>query len=186
MLSDYVIQHGHHKYDRYFPFYDATLGPFSEKSLSLLEIGCSADSLTMWRDVFPLWEIYGLDRSSGGPTNQDDLHAIEGVTFVEGDQTDPVVLSKFPALDVVVDDAGHRPLNQITTFEFFFPRMHEGGWYFIEDLHTSYWEGYGEGNVVDYSKGLLDDLNAVWREETPDFPVAEVRMIDSLLAVRRA
>lgn len=183
-LTDYAEKHGHHKYDRYFRVYDEVLGALVDQPLRLLEIGVSADSLTMWRSCFPAAEIVGLDQSPRGPTNQDDLAAVPGVTFILGDQTDCMLLQSLGSFDVIVDDGGHRPRQQIGAFKELFPRMRAGGWYFIEDLHTSYWANYGSGNTVKFAAELLDDLHAVWQDREPRWAMSEVRVIDSLLAVR--
>jgi len=186
-LSDYVARYGHHKYDHYFAVYEQTIGTWENEVFRLLEIGCSADSLTMWRKSFPEAEVIGLDTCSRGPTNTDDLAAVLDVVFIEGDQRDIELLKQLGAFDVVIDDAGHRPKDQILTFETLFPRMVPGGWYFIEDLHTSYWdEQYGPGNTVDWLKTLLDDLHARYAELAPMYHVAEFRMVDSLAAIRKA
>lgn len=44
-----------------------------------------------------------------------------------------------------------------TTFQEMFPELSSHGVYFIEDLHTCYWEEYGGGlgkpdNFIEYSK----------------------------------
>lgn len=185
-LFSYVAQHGHHKYDRYFPFYDDCLRDLREHpDLRLLEIGCSADSLKMWRDCFDLWEVTGLDECPRGPTNQDDLAYIPDVVYVEGSQTDLALLDRLGAFDVVIDDASHRPDDQVITFDFLFPRMNSGGWYFIEDLHTSFWPDYGEGSTLEFAQEIIDDIHAPWAHEQRAWPIAELRIIDSLLGVRR-
>jgi hypothetical protein len=184
-LARYAEKHGHHKYDRYFRVYDEALGARADQPLRLLEIGVSADSLTMWRSCFPAAEIVGLDFSPAGPTNQDELATVPGAIFVLGDQTDSELLESLGAFDVVVDDGGHRPEQQLGTFAVLFTRMNPGGWYFIEDLHTSYWPEYGEGSAVEFAKSLIDDLHARWAGATANWPVDELRVIDSLIAIRR-
>jgi hypothetical protein len=176
---------GHHKYDRYFGVYDEVLGERADKPLRLLEIGVSADSLTMWRSCFPAAEVLGLDLSLGGPMNQDDLANVPGTTFVHGDQADRELLMGLGSFDVIIDDGGHRPEQQVDSFEVLFPRMNAGGWYFIEDLHTSWCEGYGPGNMLDFCDELVDDLHARWQGREPRLAISEIRVIDSLLAVRR-
>jgi hypothetical protein len=184
-LTRYAEKHGHHKYDRYFRVYDEALGAQADQPLRLLEIGVSADSLTMWRSCFPTAEIVGLDLSPGGPTNLDELARVPGITFVLGDQTDHELLERLGSFDVIVDDGGHRPEQQKGSFSTLFPRMNPGGWYFIEDLHTSYWPEYGEGSTIAFVKALIDELHAVWAAVSPTWPIQEVRVIDSLVAIRR-
>jgi hypothetical protein len=184
-LTRYAEKHGHHKYDRYFRVYDEALGAQADQPLRLLEIGVSADSLMMWRSCFPAAEIVGLDLSLGGPTNMDDLRRVPGATFVLGDQSNSTLLESLGAFDVIVDDGGHRPEQQVGSFEVLFPRMNPDGWYFIEDLHTSYWSEYGEGSTVEFVKTLIEELHASWAGISPKWPIQEVRVIDSLVAIRR-
>lgn len=180
-LTDHVAEYGHSKYDWYFPFFDECLLWVDVDRL--LEIGCSSRSLRTWAMAFPMAEIVGLDLSPRGPTNTDDL-TTAGVNFILGDQTDMALLESLGAFDVVVDDGSHVPADQMLSFLTLFPRMNSGGWYFIEDLHTSYAVEY-EGTIFPFLQGLLDDLHARYRGVDRRWPVAEIRFVDSLVAIRR-
>lgn len=191
-LTAYAAEHGHSKYDWYFPFFDDVLRDHEVKRL--LEIGCSARSLKTWLDCFSEAEIVGLDIDDHGPTGLDDHHAmaaaIERLTFVQGDQTDMHTLHQLGSFDVIVDDGGHHSYQQITSFENLFPRMPSGGWYFIEDLHCSYIEMYQDDGptTIDFLKTLFDEVNARYFS-TPRqsrWPIAEVRFTDSIVAMKRA
>lgn len=189
-LTAYSKSHGHGKYDRYFPFFDETLEGHTVERL--LEIGCSAMSLTTWLKCFPRAEIVGLDASAGGPTGTDDNHRLARrnprLTFVIGDQADPEVLASLGAFDVVVDDGGHQSYQQIASFKTLFPAMTPGGWYFIEDLHCSYWPGYNSKGptTMRFIKGLLDDMHAKYLDPPRQarWPINEVRLLDSVAAFR--
>lgn len=188
VLSEHVAEYGHSKYDWYFPFYDEVLfgGAWIKR---LLEIGCSSRSLKTWQACFPHAEIVGLDLSPRGPTNTDDLPGIGEITFVQGDQTDVELLLSLGAFDVIVDDGGHQMSQQKISWMTLFPRMPSGGWYFIEDLHTSYCSGYQDTKptMVDLIKEMLDDLHARYWEPPRErrWPIAEIRLVDSLIAMRR-
>lgn len=190
-LTEYVLEYGHNKYDWYFPVFDAALDGHTVHCL--LEIGNSAQSLQMWLDCFPEAEITGLDIDGHGPTGQDDHHAMaaanDRLTFIQGDQANLHVLHHLGAFDVIVDDGGHHSYQQITTFTELFPKMPSGGWYFIEDLHCSYVEMYQDDGptAIGFLKGLLDDLNARYfpTPRQQRWPIAELRLVDSLAAIRR-
>lgn len=139
----------------------------------------------MWRDCFPLAEVIGLDINPRGPTNQDNLREVAGVTFIEGDQRNVDLLEALGCFDVVIDDGGHIPVEQILTFSILFPRMHSGGWYFIEDLHTSYY-GYDGGSTITFLQEMLDDLHARYQQKQQRWPVSEMRVVDSLVGFRKA
>lgn len=179
----YVAEHGHGKYDWYFPFYDAALRDL--KVTRLLEIGCSELSLTTWRDCFPGAEIVGLDLNPRGPTNQEDLPGVAGVTFIEGDQEHEDLLRSLGSFDVVFDDGGHHDYQNIKSFQTLFPAMNPGGWYFIEDLHCSY-DGAYHGSTVNFLKTLVDDLHARYLGGRQRWPISELRFCDSLVGIRRA
>lgn len=151
----------------------------------MLEIGCSERSLTTWRNCFPLAAIVGLDISPRGPTNQEDLGSVEGVTFIEGDQRDVELLRSLGVFDVVIDDGGHIPHEQLLTFRTLFLAMPVGGWYFIEDLHTSY-DGYDGGSTIDFLKFVLDDMHARYQQLEQRWPIGEMRVVDSLVGFRKA
>ena len=72
------------------------------------------------------------------------------VTVDSGDQADVDFLRKFVnkhggGFDVIVDDGGHKMVQQMTSLIHLFPSLRSGGLYFLEDLHTSYIEKYGGG-----------------------------------------
>jgi len=191
-LTQYAAEHGHGKYDWYFPFFDDALQ--DHEVHRLLEIGNSARSLQTWLDCFPNAEIVGLDVDDHGPTGQDDHHAMaaeeERLVFVQGDQADMHTLHMLGAFDVIVDDGGHHSYQQIASFETLFPRMPSGGWYFIEDLHCAYVPMYQDDGptTIGFLKTLFDDVNARYfptpREQR--WPIAEVRFADSIVGIRRA
>jgi hypothetical protein len=191
-LTAYSLKHGHDKYDRYFPFFDQTLK--GHKVRRLLEIGCSTRSLMTWLACFPGAEIVGLDASPFGPTGLDDNPALaeanERLTFVVGEQEDTELLLSLGEFDVIFDDGGHHSFQQITTFKTLFPEMPSRGWYFIEDLHCSYWPHYNERppTTMNFTKDLLDDMHARYTEPPGEsrWPIAEVRLLDSVAAFRRA
>lgn len=185
-LKTHVAEYGHSKYDWYFPFYDDVLKGVQVERL--LEIGCSVRSLKMWARCFPQAEIVGLDLTPRGPTNTDDL-TTAGVNFVLGDQTDVKLLESLGAFDVVVDDGGHLMSQQIISWTKLFPRMNSGGRYFIEDLHTSYDPGYLDmtPTTVDFIKKLFDDLHSryISPHQEQRWPIAEIRLADSIVAIKR-
>ncbi len=118
--------------------------------------------------------------------------AHERLTFVMGVQEDSELVASLGAFDVVVDDGGHQNYQQITTFKTLFPLMNSGGWYFIEDLHCSYWRDYpqehGGPTTMNFIKDLLDDMHAHYFEPPGQarWPINEVRLLDSVAGFRRS
>lgn len=112
-------------YDRHLP----------DKIDSLLEIGVErGGSLANWRRRYPNAMISGVDY-------QAVCRGLEryGFKIHIGDQGDKRLLRGVQpkALDVVIDDGGHRPYQVLASFKALWPRIRPGGWYVIEDLHMS-------------------------------------------------
>jgi hypothetical protein len=115
----------------------------------------------MWKDFFgPKARIYGVDIEPACRHYEDDQTKI----FI-GDQADKEfwkdVLKQVPRLDVVVDDGGHEPEQQIPSIEALLPNMRPGGVYICEDL-------YGRSSpYLSFIDGLSRELHGM--------SVAEVR-----------
>jgi hypothetical protein len=69
----------------------------------------------------------------------------------------PFVLARIsrrvPTLDIVIDDGGHEPEQQIASLEELLPFLQPGGAYFCEDVHGMYNE------FASYVHGLGHKLN---------------------------
>jgi hypothetical protein len=125
---------------RYYYYYPRFLEPLrSLPNIHMLEIGfLFGQSYKMWKEYFPLGNIFFLD-------------IVEGDTYLnaryKGDSGDPKVLSALldakkirGNLDLIVDDGSHYPPHQITAFSYLFLHgLKPGGIYIIEDIETSYW-----------------------------------------------
>jgi hypothetical protein len=162
-LDALALRHGVDKSSKvhgYTRTYERHFAPLRQLPIVLLEIGVgSGASLRMWRDYFPQGTIYGLDL--------EDCKRLEGtgVRTFQGSQSDEDVLERLLAatgpLDVVLDDGSHRWADQIASFRKLYPHLKPGGYYVIEDLHTSYWDSYQSGNerTVAFLQGLVHELN---------------------------
>jgi demethylmacrocin O-methyltransferase len=146
-LDALAIRHGADKSSKvhgYTRAYERHLAPLRQLPIVLLEIGVGGGaSLRMWRDYFPRATLYGLDLA--------DCKGLEGagVRTFQGSQSDEDVLERLlhatGPLDVVIDDGSHRWADLIASFRKLYPHLKPGGYYVIEDLHTSYWDGYRSG-----------------------------------------
>jgi hypothetical protein len=134
-----------HNYERY-------LSPMRNDRLVFLEIGVGGEehadrggqSLRMWHDYFPQALIVGVD------LYKKDLPPEARIHIYQGSQTDATFLTSLVGEigepDVILDDASHHNLLTPRTFEILFPLLKKGGLYITEDLHTTYWEEYYQGN----------------------------------------
>ena len=53
------------------------------------------------------------------------------------------VVDEMGGLDIVIDDGSHINQHVIESFQILFPHLSRRGFYWIEDLHTSYWPRWG-------------------------------------------
>jgi SAM-dependent methyltransferase len=142
-LEEYYDQHetgpGVFKWRHYWPIYDRHFSRFRGSEVHVLEVGVySGGSLDIWREYFGDGaHVYGIDID---PRCQ--AYERPGVRVIIGDQADPEFWRRFlmevPALDIVIDDGGHRVHQQRATLEALLPHIRPGGVYVCEDLHGSF------------------------------------------------
>lgn len=154
--------------------YDQHLSEAREREITLVEIGVlDGNSLRMWRDYFPRGNINGVDISPDAARHEDKRNRIR--VFI-GSQNDRDFLKKMidevGHPDVVIDDGSHRAEDQIISMSVLWPLVKPGGWYIVEDIHTSYFEEYGMGlrrfgATVEFLKSVVDDVNDIWHQGTP-------------------
>jgi hypothetical protein len=129
------------KWRHYFDIYDRHLSRLREAGdpVHIVEIGVyGGGSLQMWREYFGAGtHIYGIDID---PTCRD--LAGDGVDIFIGDQGDPEFWKSFlatsPKIDVVLDDGGHWPEQQMVTLECLLPAMRPGGVFICEDVQGAF------------------------------------------------
>lgn len=160
------------KWLHYFEIYERHFARYRGRPVRVLEVGVfHGGSLRMWRDYFgPAAAIHGMDINPACAALAED-----GIEILIGSQTDRGFLrglrSRLPPFDILIDDGGHRPEQQIATFEELFPHVAADGVYLCEDLHANYWADYGGGvrrpdTFIEYAKSLVDRLNA-WASREP-------------------
>jgi hypothetical protein len=158
-LMNYFLAHntgpGIWKWLHYFDVYHRHLQRFRGKELNILEIGIySGGSLAMWRDYFgPGTSIYGVDIEPACKA-----YANAWTHIFIGDQGDRQFWRAFnaqtPAMDVVIDDGGHKPNQQVVSLEELLPVMNDGAVYICEDIHGT------RHRFASYVYGLADRLNS--------------------------
>lgn len=143
------------KWDHYFEVYDRHLHRFVDTPAHLLEVGIySGGSLPMWLDYL------GAQATVHGVDIEPACRAYEGdrVTVDIGDQADRSFWADFrrrhPIIDVVIDDGGHAPEQQMVTVEEMLPFLRPGGVYICEDVHGL------DNAFTAFVHGLVDRLNA--------------------------
>lgn len=159
------------KWDHYFDLYDSHLRRFRGFGARVLEIGVySGGSLELWRDYFgPDSQLYGVDLEEACMRYEDDSTRI----FI-GDQADREFWTRFrvdvPELDVVIDDGGHLPIQQVVSLEELLPHLRPGGVYICEDVHGTH------NRFASYVAGLVQGLNDASAMEA-DLATPERRLV---------
>jgi hypothetical protein len=142
------------KWDHYFEIYDHHFQRFVGQEVHVLEIGIySGGSLEMWKHYFGAKaKLYGVDIEESCKVYEDDSTKV----FC-GDQEDRTFWGHFkrevPVLDIVIDDGGHLPEQQIATLEEVLSHLRPGGIYVCEDVHGAFNKFGG------YVGGMLHNLN---------------------------
>ena len=149
-------------YEEYFERLRAT-------ELVLVEIGVlGGASLRMWREYFPRAQIFGIDVDP-----EAEAHADDRITVLIGSQSDTgflnTVLERTGRPDIVLDDGSHHARDQITTLLHLWRYVKPGGFYLVEDLHTSYMRAYNmgwrePGTTMEFLKDVADDVNGAWHD----------------------
>lgn len=150
------------KHSTYFEVYDDLFSNYRNKKITFVEIGIlSGGSLFMWRKFFgPKARIIGID-----------LNPIArkwtkyGFEIFIGDQSDvkfwKLFKKKVGMIDIILDDGGHRYIDQITSIENIISNIKDGGLVVVEDTHTSYMNGFGDRkySFINYIKNKVDKIN---------------------------
>lgn len=188
-MREYVKLKGHGKTGEYFfNFYEEIFIPLRDYKLNLLEIGIgNGNSLKLWKQYFMLADIWGLDIRPECKNYEEDR-----ITIIIGDQTDKELLITLPPFDIIIDDGGHTMEQQQVSFEVLYPKLNKGGWYFIEDLNTSYGgeeqDKYKGKSTVEFLKALLDNVIlpvGMLLPNYPDWQVSEMRFVSCLVGIKK-
>lgn len=137
-LHELAVKYETDKADHgYCEIYHKKLSARRDEPLNVLEIGVyMGGSLRMWREYFPNATIRGVD------LDVDRCGDVEGCTLHKQDIADGRLLRELAKehgpWDLIVDDGSHTMKHQQRTFDILWPHVKAGGYYVIEDLHTSF------------------------------------------------
>lgn len=151
-----------HKWVHYLPVYDRFFAAYKNRPINILEIGVShGGALEIYSEYFhPKSTIVGVDI-------EPLCKQVEGgnIKIFTGSQSDRAFMESLPyEFDIIIDDGSHMQSDVRETFNIMFPKLKEGGIYFVEDLHTAYWKDYGGGlrqmgTFIEDTKWMIDDIN---------------------------
>jgi len=175
-----------YKWEHYFNIYETYFSKYRSRPILMMEIGVQTGGSTrMWKSYFHKdSKIVGIDINI-----ECKKHECDGIDIHIGDQNDKKfiesLIEKYGSFDIILDDGSHINQHQINTFEWLFPHVVDGGLYLIEDTHTSYWSDCGGGykspsSCIEYSKHLIDQLNAYFSESNQLKPTYYTNNIESI------
>ena len=127
------------------------------QSPRILEIGVAEyKSIAMYLEYFESPYIVAMD------IKNKSHYVNEQWRFVQGDQTQIDDLRKCVQgedfFDIVVEDGGHTMKQQQVTFGYLIDYIKTGGYYILEDLHTSFRDYYRESDCKFSSYEMLKNI----------------------------
>jgi len=143
------------KWRHYFDIYHRHLNHFVGRQPVVVEIGVySGGSLAMWHTYFGAGtHVHGIDIEPACRA-----YANADTTIHIGDQADPTFWEAFrrqvPLIDVLIDDGGHVPEQQMASVEAMLPHIRPGGIYICEDVTGT------DNTFQHFVSGLADLLHA--------------------------
>ncbi len=190
-LDALAKKHGTDKssdHHNYAVIYDAYFFPvrFRNPKANLLELGygghespgLGGESARMWLEYLPEGTITVID-------NKPKINIPKGLNFHQGSQDDSVFLAMLHAnkgdWDIIIDDASHISSLTIASFQILWPMLKPGGFYCVEDTHSSYhawYYGFDEAdpNPAIQGRTWMGFANRLMHETHGDLLDPEYRM----------
>jgi SAM-dependent methyltransferase len=147
----------HYEHNYFGLIYDKILSPLKYDIKTLIEIGISdGDSLLLWRDFFENANIVGVEKDmehSMRILKNKDLSRLDLLHLdASKEENLDLIVNKYANVDVIIDDGSHKMFDQQIALAKLFKTLKPGGFYILEDLHTSYearmpeksWCGWGD------------------------------------------
>ena len=152
------------KWSNYFQVYEKKFSKYRNKKIKFVEIGvANGGSLFMWKNYFgKKAKIIGIDLNP----NAKKLEKY-GFKIYIGNQSDKKFWDKFykkeGKIDLILDDGGHKNLQQISTVHHSIPFIRDGGKIIVEDTSTSYlkkeFNNPSKYSFINYSKKIIDIIH---------------------------
>ena len=158
-LTEIGIKTGTDKatYHTFTEAYDTVFSNYT--SPRILEIGVlSRSSIDMYIEYFDKPYIVGMDNSDKSRLVNNDWK------FIQGDQSNVADLRRCvqgeDKFDIILDDGGHTMKQQQVSFGFLINHVKSGGYYIIEDIHTSLRNDYIESDCEFTTMEMLNRIIA--------------------------
>lgn len=152
----------------YTEIYERLFFPWKNDPIKIFEIGVAeGGSLKMWHAYFPQARIFAADIE---PKTQFDTDRVKTLIADQAnrEQLQAALNVSGGDIDILIDDGGHTMEQQQVSLGFLFKHVKPGGYYVIEDVHTSLpaqWKGYGVDRTG--ANSTLRMIEAFMRGDTP-------------------
>jgi hypothetical protein len=130
----------------YTELYERLFFPWKDEPIRIFEIGVAGGgSLKMWQTYFPQARIFAVDIL---PKSEFDNERVKTLIADQAkrDQLQGAIDIAGGDIHILIDDGGHSMEQQQVSLGYLFKFVRPGGYYVIEDVHTSLpglWRGYG-------------------------------------------
>lgn len=146
----------------YTELYERLLFQWKNDPITIFEIGIAdGGSLAMWQTYFPNARIFAVDILDKSRFNNPRVTTLVA-DQANRDQLQAAIAAAGSDIDVLIDDGGHTMEQQQVSLGFLFKYVRPGGYYIIEDVHTSLpalWKGYGvAGNGANTTLRMLENF----------------------------
>ena len=138
------------------PFYSKHLESCREEFTKVLEIGVLfGNSLMLWNEYFPNAKIHGADIDLSRV-----LSCAKNFPMLRIDQSKRSDLKRLISVygdnfDLIIEDGGHKMEQQQVSFGYLFEKLKPGGYFILEDIHTSLSNPANWGILPDLSNSTL-------------------------------
>jgi hypothetical protein len=130
----------------YVEVYERFILQWKNDPIKIFEIGIeSGGSLLMWQEYFPKAKIFAVDIVDKAAMSNTRVKTIVGDQSKRADLQKAIDISGGD-IDILIDDGGHSMEQQQVSLAYLFKFVKPGGYYILEDIHTSLpalWNGYG-------------------------------------------
>lgn len=144
--------------------YHEALHTLRHEAKAILEIGIfgttpenAGASLKAWAEYFPNAHIYGVDLFDYSFLNSERITTIVADQGIVADNLERVIATTGDNLDLIIDDGSHQMHHQQITLGYLFKHLRSGGYYILEDLHTSY-HAISNPSATEYNTMLMLEM----------------------------
>lgn len=151
------------KWESYFNVYEKIFQSYKGKKITFVEVGVSTGgSLQMWRKYFgENARIIGVELNPEAKKLEAD-----GFEIFIGNQSDPSFWKKFyeavGKIDILLDDGGHKNIQQISTVHNSLPFINDNGLVVVEDTHASYLSEFKNPSYfsfINYCNKIIESIH---------------------------